>query len=92
MFRRHAVLVSLGLPLFACHPRTGEAGSDWKFLSEKGCQSASEILGRPVAVSPESFARDGCTVKDRNALRALIDCREVPDYKAIFVLTKEACP
>jgi hypothetical protein len=63
--------------------------SSWKFMTESGCVSPESIVGKKV--TPQQMIATGCVKVQEKGPRMILDCRDVPDMKKLFVMTNEDC-
>ena len=68
---------------------TASSNSGWKFMTEKGCVFPESVVGR--AITPAQMMAEGCQKMEEKGSRMILDCRQVPDMKALFVMTNEDC-
>ena len=70
-------------------PQFGESDGVWKFMTETGCKTGEEVVGKPV--TPTTMEKWGCTLMQEKGPRKMYDCSTVPEMKKFFVMTQEKC-
>ena len=67
----------------------GETDNVWKFMTETGCKTGEEVVGK--SVTPTTLEEWGCKMMQEQGPRRMYDCSSVPDLGKYFVMTKEKC-
>ena len=67
----------------------GETENAWKFMTETGCKTGEEVVGK--SVTPTTLEEWGCKMMQEQGPRRMYDCSNVPDLGKYFVMTKEKC-
>ena len=67
----------------------GQSDGVWKFMTETGCKTGDEVVGKPV--TPATLENWGCTLMQEQGPRKMYDCSQVPDMQKFFVMTQEKC-
>lgn len=67
----------------------GQTDGVWKFMTEAGCKTGEEVIGK--SVTPSTLEEWGCIKMQEQGPRRMYDCSNVPSLQKYFVMTQEKC-